>query len=292
MEILMMEITVMTTSNEVCKINIPEDANVTTLKKAISKEKNVSDYTTIAIVYRGMELKEHKKLAEYNINNGSNVFMVIRKKKSKPSVAVTTPTVTAPNTVSSQSTLDQQQELTPEMCSKLLQEKPEMFMQLLLQDPRMRELNETNPGAIQKMMADPEFVTNMMRAAQTKTVPNDNDRNDSNVNNNNLVQLTETELADINTITEMGFNRNDVIQYYMLNNKDINAAVNMLWNEKAKDEEYELEDKVSGELTDEDLNNIDQMVSMGFDKSKSLEYYIVCDKDKKLAIDMMLKSHA
>ena len=272
-------------SGEVLDVEVDDNATVEHAKESIGNIKNES-IENIKIIYNGQILENINKLTDCGVTENCTVVILIKKPKvqqpvqqssfgvgqvptmgEQPSFGVgQVPTMgdqvqpplvqpfpnifnnlpvsgqqqPFPNIFNNLPTVSGQQQPFPNIISgsesagnmlnqfqNQLEQNPQLFSQLLMQNPFINQFAQQNPEQFQQIINDPNFVQNVIQSTSSGF-----DEPEQGDNMESTISLTKEEKEDVDFIVNMGFSATDAYQYYFACEKNKELAVNMLMENK------------------------------------------------------------
>lgn len=245
-----MNVSIKTVSGEKHDIEVEPTSTVKEVKEKLS-ELTKNNVELIKLIFSGRVLKNNETLDECDYVGEKNQFMVMMISKKKPkkptpvSVEETpTPTPTpapipssTPTGVSGLPLMFQQIFQHPQGARALLGAQmyqiltaPGFIERLLSQNPIIKAFSEQHPEEFKSIISDENFLKNAvsmgstmqsmgMGAMSPQSIPSESQ---------SVIQLTEPEKADVDSLVAMGFDSNEVLQIYMACGKNKEQAANLL----------------------------------------------------------------
>ena len=285
-----MKITVQTLDKKVDDIVIDDNALVEDLKKQISSVKNCQPDNLKLIFNGGILDDDKKKIVDYNVKDGTKIVMMIQKPKGPlkppptpvqtsqppqnpvPVTQSTNVSSPAPSGTSNNQSSVGVSNLQPvlltgsanantsntnppnpmiNLFTNVLQQNPEMFMQMMLQNPTINELNQQNPQMLQQLITDPNFINQVVQLGQTAYGNVDGDGIDDFMDVDDQeelyqnmfgaqveIPLTAQQKQEVAEIVQLGFGSyEDAIQYYVAYDHNKELAINALLNDKLDEQQ-------------------------------------------------------
>ncbi len=270
-----MLIKIKTLKGEMTDLEVPNDCTLLGLKEKISETKS-HPVTHVNIIFNGTVLNpDTKTLKELSLVSGSTVVLLVKPPKTQPAPAQQQPTQSSqpvqpaqppqpthpsqppqPTQASqpsqpggnlfelaeqaaanqNQAQVQGQPMNMQQAFTNVLQQNPEMFMQMLMQDPMIQQMAQANPQAFMQMIADPNFINNVIQAGQQM---GEYDEEEEAMyqqyigGQENQVQLTEAQKQELEEIVNMGLAPYEIVlQYYVAFGYDKVTTVNHLLNEQ------------------------------------------------------------
>ena len=216
---------------------VPDDGTLQDLRNQISAVKN-HPVDQLKLIYNGSILNDNaKKLTEYKLVDGTKLVVLLQKAKveTKQSAKPEEPKVPMEQKPVDQTTepeANQNEQPSQNMVGQfanLVQQDPEAFMQLLMNDPFISQIAQQNPQFFAQVISDPNFINNLVQVEPTEE--------DTMYEKffEGEIKLTDDQKKDVNEIVAMGFPFEDVIQYYVAYDNNKEMALNALFNEKFGD---------------------------------------------------------
>ncbi len=269
-----MKVTVKTLKKECFDVEVSGNS-VGDLRSAISTTKGLADNIDVKIIFSGKILKEDSALlSDVGINEDNFVIILTKKvtnynKPSDPSAPIlaapTAPTSPAP-TVPAPASIAETPLVTPSVplsnpinlfggseqvppapqtlpigsegmsnVAQFLQQNPQMFLQILLQNPEIQQIAQQNPAALTQLLSNPNFINDMMQLAQGMDgIPG----MDENVV---PIQLNEEQHNEVQQLTNLGVDMQTALYYYQSCGGDVNMAANLIMEDIAAGAHYGIE---------------------------------------------------
>jgi hypothetical protein len=126
---------------------------------------------------------------------------------------------------------------THESLVEYLKENKELFIQLLLQSPAIKQLKDEQPDLFEEFINDENFINNILNMGQVMNnmgqEMNDIGHEMDNMMDPNVVQieLTDSEVEDVTYLKNLGINQMDALQYYIACGKNKEMAANMIMDD-------------------------------------------------------------
>ena len=232
-----MKLILQTVDKTTFEVEVPDDGILQDLRNQISAVKN-HPVDQLKLIYNGSILNDNaKKLTEYKLVDGTKLVVLLQKAKveTKQSAKPEEPKVPMEQKPVDQTTepeANQNEQPSQNMVGQfanLVQQDPEAFMQLLMNDPFISQIAQQNPQFFAQVISDPNFINNLVQVEPTEE--------DTMYEKffEGEIKLTDDQKKDVNEIVAMGFPFEDVIQYYVAYDNNKEMALNALFNEKFGD---------------------------------------------------------
>ncbi|ARF11630.1 ubiquitin family protein [Klosneuvirus KNV1] len=232
-----MKLILQTVDKTTFEVEVPDDGTLQDLRNQISAVKN-HPVDQLKLIYNGSILNDNaKKLTEYKLVDGTKLVVLLQKAKveTKQSAKPEEPKVPMEQKPVDQTTepeANQNEQPSQNMVGQfanLVQQDPEAFMQLLMNDPFISQIAQQNPQFFAQVISDPNFINNLVQVEPTEE--------DTMYEKffEGEIKLTDDQKKDVNEIVAMGFPFEDVIQYYVAYDNNKEMALNALFNEKFGD---------------------------------------------------------
>jgi hypothetical protein len=221
-----------------------DDAEITVLNlKTTLAEMNNAVPEQITLMFAGKQLKNNETLNSYGVKDGSKMVMVLRNKPVEakpvppPTQAITPTPTPSTNTENSDDAPPNLFELAAQLPSAQPTPFPALggginlppgFMQMLMTDPSLQQLDADQPGAIQELLSNPAVQQQLMSALMDGGSGMSDGFNGPQIIQ---VDLTQAELDDIRQLEAFGASHSMAVQCYLLCDKDVQKAGNMVMDE-------------------------------------------------------------
>lgn len=264
-----MKVTVQSLDQKTNDFIVEETTTLLDFKKMISNARN-HPHDQIKLIFSGAILdQDDKKLTDYKICDQSKLVIMLQKNKiTKPTPITQTVTsqptppvqpVSAPTPVhavpaqlipgmsllqANTSANANAVNPTAQLFNSVLQQSPEMFMQMLMQNPQISQMAQQNPQALMQVISDPNFINNILQVGQeTLELLDDNDINSDEQLYEKVfagmgtINLTEEQKKEVIEIVDLGFGTfEDAVQYYVAYEHNKEMAINALLNDRLDDQ--------------------------------------------------------
>lgn len=248
-----MKLIAKTLQQEKIEIDIDEKDTVEMAKKLVAEKKNTT-FENVKMIFNGQILDNKKTLEEYAIKENCQVVILIQKPKEehpKP----------------------KEQESKPKEDNSKLKEKDS--------EPKAAAPSNDNgytpaPPNIPaqppiNLFAPMQNLQNLNLNGNLQNLP---------INSSVLGQLLQN--PQIQQMV-MSILQNPQLSQGMLNNPEM--VENLVGNFESI-----LEEEPALDLTQEEKEDIEGLVSLGFDRADSVQYYLACGKNKELAASMLFEN--
>lgn len=117
-----------------------------------------------------------------------------------------------------------------------VQQNMQEFIQILLQNPQIQQMQEQNPEEFNSMFTNPNFLQNVLAVgSHMENMANmDNmgnmDENYENIDQNQIPDLSDEDVENLNYLVGLGVPYNDALQFYLVNNRNKEDAATMFFN--------------------------------------------------------------
>ena len=263
-----MKVTIQTLDRVCVEITFDDSDSPTILqlKEKIHEIKN-HPIDQIKLIFEAQVLSDNNKLlSEYGVVDGKRVVAMLQKNKPKQvqSQPQTTPMENKPVSQPVQPSFTnvsdwQDSDVQPDiqgnmnnMFASVLQQNPQVFMQLLMADPQIQAMAQQDPDGFNQFINDPNFLNNIINfgnsdghncdhnchhGSDSIDDSYDDEYESNNHNHQHLlggtVPLSPEQKLEVEDIVSMGFGTfEDTIQYYFAMNCDKEATVNALLDNK------------------------------------------------------------
>ena len=244
-----MHIKIKTLKGEIFEVDVQADGTLLGLKNEIAILKN-QPVEHINIIFNGMVLSpDTKTVSEHGLKEACTVVLLVKAPKAVPlpepiqqqqpePVPNSSP---APNVSAEPQNLFQAVPPNPALAgglqsafTNILQQNPQMFMQMLMSDPQIQAMSQSNPQEFMQLISDPNFINNVIQAGgQEGEYDPEEEALYQQTMGQGTVQLTAEQKQDVEEIVNMGLGTFElVLQYYVAFGHDKAATVNLLLNEQ------------------------------------------------------------
>ncbi|ARF09684.1 ubiquitin family protein [Indivirus ILV1] len=259
-----MLIKIKTLKGEMTELEVPDDYTLLNLKTKLSEIKSHS-IEHINIIYNGVILNpDTKTLKELSLTSGVTVVLLVKPPKTQvveqsqqPVIPIQPQQPVQPtqqhqpviqNIPQGNNLFDMAQQALNDTqgqpmnmhqaFTSALQQNPQLFMQMIMQDPVIQQMAQANPNAFQQMVTDPNFINNVIQASE-QMGEYDEDGDDEATyqeyvgGQTNMNNLTESQKQDVDDIVNMGLGPYEVVlQYYVAFGYSKETTANHLLNEQ------------------------------------------------------------
>ena len=252
-----MKLIIQTLDQKTFDVVVDNEATLLTLKNEISKLKEHQP-DQLKLIYSGSVLdNDNMKLSAYKILEGTKIVLLLQKPKAKPvaptpvvqttataptlaPVAPVAPVVTAPAPTAAGVAAPATGVAAPQNMAHafgaMLQQNPQAFMQLLMSDPLIAQIAQSQPQAFAQMLNDPNFMNNVLAAGDGLLAQGGEDESLYGKVFEGDIDLTDVQKKEVQDIVDMGFPFEDVVQYYVAYGHSKDLTVNALFDEKLDDD--------------------------------------------------------
>lgn len=228
-----MKVIIRTLKGDKLNVIIQDDATVLMLKQAIEKI-HTAPVDNTKLIFEGHILENDKSLNSYNIKEDSVLVILVSKNNAVKVDAEAKAKLEAEEKAKQDSEVSISGNAdTPEIglpsnglfnsFQTQLQQYPQLFLQMLLQNPSINQMAQQNPEELQQILLDPNFMQNVMNVGESIGVSYD----DSESEDINII-FNDEEKKDIDHLISLGFDQTDAVQYYLACDKNKEAAANMM----------------------------------------------------------------
>jgi UV excision repair protein RAD23 len=299
-----MEITVRDLKNNSFTVTIDPTKTVGDLKAKINEVIPITEEQELRIIHAGKILENVKTFPEVKLTSGKTVIMLHHKKKVVTAPVIDTKSVEPMeenNNIIQQSSSLINEINTPDIPSELnginsqelmelaqtyeqIQQNPEFkdqFIDTIYEQMTTAGLSITKEELTEKLN-DPQFFMQLMMVGQQM-------QTNGAFPDEYKMEVTPEEKADIDELQALGFPIEQVYQCYKACGNKKDDAANLLYSMRTEENIEDISEiQKSLELNEEEITDIDEIISLGFEKEKVIQYFIACDKNKNSAINMLL----
>jgi len=283
----MMNINIKTLKNEQMEVTIDENKTVLDLIQSMRDNYNISDDKNITIIFNGNILKNTQIIKDCNIDK----YVVAIIKDNPDDVEIEKKEQYLHSNNNSSINMNIPMNIPMNMDSSIMNNITRMFQQVSA-NPELRSSfisavqNEAQANGesqsveqIEHILNDPNALTNILNMGRDMEMSG--------------IYLSDIEKQDVQSLMDLqlGYQYNEIVDYYLSCGKNKETTAELLFNEKYNNEQINIpsmKEPTETTITDEDKQNIDYIIGMGFNPEIAKECYIKSNKNTEVAINMLL----
>jgi UV excision repair protein RAD23 len=263
-------------SNKVIKYEVnQEDTLKSVVSKIFEENKTDSDNHAIKFIYKGQILNHDKPFSEFTEPNPNIIYMIT---KNKPVVAPSTQTV-QPVVVQPTQPVHSDQPTQQLQTTSNVNSYPNLFAQQIQEDDNddldsVDQLRSAVMGVLVFVRANPQLAELFNNNFETL-----------------LGVMASPQIKPLfeKMVGETGDGNSDYLDELSSSLLNVNSG-EQLESSTSQSQSMGQSQANSIQLTQQDMDNINTLVSLGFDKQNVIQAYIVCNKNLDMAASMLMDS--